>query len=132
MPLRDLLPTRLFSGKSPTESLERMGVLLLLLYLLAGVIYSAVIPPVARFLDEQDYLSLSYNLLHGPGFSLDGVHSTALRPPAYAFFLEGIRAIGGDFFSFRVANFLVVAATIFLVCRLCSGEKIFAGLPIVT
>jgi hypothetical protein len=109
-----------------------MGVLLLLLYLLAGVVYSAVIPPVARFLDEQDYLNLSYNLLHGSGYSIDGVHLTASRPPAYAFFLSAIRAMGGDFFGFRVANFLLVGATIFLVCRLCSERKIFAGLLIVT
>jgi hypothetical protein len=132
MQLRDLLQSRNFFKKAPGDILEKMGVLLLLLYLLAGVVYSAIVPPVARFLDEQDYLSLSYNLLHGPGYSIDGVHLTASRPPAYAFFLSVIRAVGGDFFSFRVVNFLLVVATIFLVSRLCPGRKIFAGLLIVT
>jgi hypothetical protein len=132
MQLRDLPQTRSFFGKSPGEIIDRMGVLLLLLYLLAGMIYSAVVHPAARFLDEKDYLTLSDNLVHGPGFSMDGVHPTACRPPAYAFFLAGIRARGGDFFSFRAANFVMTGATIFLVCRLCPGKKMFGGLLIVT
>jgi len=112
--------------------LEMAGVLLLLLYLLAGVIYSAVVAPVARFSDEQEYLRLSYHLLHGPGYSMDGVHLTACRPPGYAFFLSAIQAMGGGFFSFRVAQFLLLGATIFLLYRLCSEKKMFAGLLIIT
>jgi hypothetical protein len=132
MRLRDLFQARSFSGKSPGDILEMTGVLLLLLYLLAGVIYSAVLSPVARFPDEEEYLKLSYNLLHGPGYSMDGVHLTASRPPGYAFFLSAIQAVGGGFFSFRVIQFLLLGATILLVYRLCSERKIFAGLLIVT
>jgi hypothetical protein len=132
MRLPDLFQARNFSEKTPGAILERAGVLLLLLYLLAGVVYSAVLAPVARFSDEEDYPKLSYNLLHGPGFSMDGVHLTACRPPGYAFFLAGIRAMGGGFFSFRAAQFLLLGATIFLVCRFCSERKTFAGLLIVT
>jgi len=132
MRLRDLFQAGSFSGKNRGDVLEMAGVLLLLLYLLAGVIYSAVLAPVARFPDEEDYPKLSYNLLHGPGFSTDGVHLTAYRPPGYAFFLAGIQAMGGGFFSFRVAQFLLLGATILLVYRLCSGKKAFAGLLIVT
>jgi len=132
MSLSDLFRANGLFKKPAAASLDRIGMLLLLLYLLAGIIYSAVIAPVARFPDEQEYLKLSYNLVHGPGYSMDGVHLTACRPPGYAFFLAGFRALGGGFFSFRVAQFLLQAATIFLLCRLCSEKKPFAGLLIVT
>src|SRR5665213_1040792 len=105
MRLRDLFQAGSFSGKNRGYALEKAGALLLFLYVLAGVIYSAVLAPVARFPDEEEYLKLSYNLLHGPGYSMDGIHLTACRPPGYAFFLAGIRAVGGGFFSFRVVQF---------------------------
>jgi hypothetical protein len=132
MRLRDLFPAGSFSGKSPGSALERAGALLLLLYLIAGVSYSFLLAPEARFTDEDEYLKLSDNLLHGPGYSLDGVHLTASRPPGYAFFLAGLRALGGGFFSFRVAQFLLLGATILLLCRLCSERKMVAGLLIIT
>jgi len=132
MPLRALLPGGSLSGKNAADILERAGIVLLMLYLLVGIIYSALVAPVARFPDEQEYLELSYNLLHGPGYSMDGVHLTAGRPPGYAFFLASIRAVGGGFFSFRVAQFLMLGATILLVSRLCSGRKAFGGILIVT
>lgn len=132
MQIRDLFQAKFFSGTTRGEAFERAGFLLLLIYLLAGVIYSAVLSPVARFPDEKEYLRLSYYLVHGPGFSMDGVHITARRAPGYAFFLAGIRMVGGDFFSFRVAQFLLFGATIYLVYRLGSEKKMFAGLLIVT
>lgn len=132
MSLPDLFQARSLSKQPSAAVLERTGFFLLLLYLLAGVIYSVVVDPVARFPDEQDYLKLSYNLVHGPGYSMDGVHLTACRPPGYAFFLAGIRAIGGGFISFRIVQFLLQGATILLLYRLCSETKMFAGLLIVT
>jgi hypothetical protein len=112
--------------------LERSGSALLLLYILAGFIYSAVLAPIARFPDESEYLKLSYNLIHGPGFSMDGVHLTACRPPGYAFFLSAIRAFGGHYFCFRIAQFLLLGGTVFLAYQLSSEKKEAAGLLIVT
>jgi hypothetical protein len=112
--------------------LEKAGLLLLLVYVLAGVIYSAILSPVARFPDESEYLKLSYNLLHGPGFSMDGIHLTACRPPGYVFFLSAVRALDGDYFGFRAVQFLLLAGTAFLVYRLCSEGERFAGLLVVT
>ena len=132
MRVPDLFPARKLSAESLGRNLEMAGVVLLLLYLLAGVIYSAVLPAVARFSDEDDYLKLSYNLLHGPGYSMDGINLTASRPPGYAFFLFAIRAMGGDFFSFRVVQFLLLGGTVFLVSRLCAEKKAFASLFVVT
>jgi hypothetical protein len=131
MRLRDVSQSKTF-WSSVEGRLEVAGILLLLLYLVAGVIYSGILPAVARFTDEQDYLNLSHNLLHGPGYSLDGAHLTASRPPGYAFFVAGIQASGGDFFDIRVAQFGLLVATIVLVCRLGSETKMFGGLLIVT
>ena len=120
------------SGNGTVGRFDRAGILLLAVLVLAGAIYSAIIPPVARITDEQAYLKLSDNLLHGPGFSLDGVHLTASRPPGYPFFLAAIRALGGGFVSFRIAQFLLLGATIWLVSRLCAGGKPFAELLVAT
>jgi hypothetical protein len=120
------------SGKPAGDRFKLAGGLLLAVLVFAGIIYSALLPPVARFTDEQEYLKLSANLVHGPGFSLDGVTLTAARAPGYAFFLAAIRLVGGDFISFRVAQFFLLGATVYLVARLCAGRTIVAGLLIVT
>jgi hypothetical protein len=122
----------LTAERSPHRTLEIAGVILLLIYVIAGVIYSAMVPQVARYIDEQDYLDLSTSLVHGHGFSLDGKQLTASRAPGYAFFLAAIRMMGGGFFSFRVAQFFLVAGTIVLLCRLFPEKKMTAGLLIVT
>jgi hypothetical protein len=132
MRIRDLFSGDKASREDRRHAFDTAGVCLLLLYLLVGVIYSALISPVSRFPDEIEYLKLSHNLVAGPGYSMDGVHLTASRPPGYPFFLAAIRFVGGDVFSFRVVQFLLLAATLFLTYRLCSERKIFAGLLIVT
>jgi hypothetical protein len=63
---------------------------------------------------------------------MDGVHLTALRPPGYAFVLAAIRCTGHNFFGIRLVQFFLLTGTIYLVYRLCSEKKIFAGLLIVT
>jgi 4-amino-4-deoxy-L-arabinose transferase-like glycosyltransferase len=120
-----------FFARIRKSQLETAGLVLLLLYVVAGLIYSAVVPPVPRFTDEQEYLKLSYNLLHGPGFSLDGVHLTASRPPGYPVFLAAIRELGGGFFSFRAAQFLLQGATLLLLARLGADVKPAASLLII-
>ena len=121
-----------FSGKPAGDRFKLAGILLLALFVLAGIIYSALVPPVARFTDEQEYLKLSDHLVHGPGFSLDGVNPTAARAPGYAFFLAALRLGGGDFIAFRVVQFFLLGATILLVARLGAGRPIFAGTLLVT
>ena len=126
------IPVREISGQSRRNRFETAGIVLLVVLILGGFIYSVVVPPVASFTDEQEYLKLSENLIRGPGFSLDGVHLTASRPPGYAFFLAAIRGAGGGFISFRIAQFLVLGATVLLVSRLCTEGKPFAELLFVT
>jgi hypothetical protein len=123
---------KFFVGKSRAEVLDIAGVLLLFLYLLAGVIYSAHLGSQVRFADEGDFLNLSRNLLHGIGYSLDGVHLTACRPPGYPIFLSVLGALGGGIFAFRLAQFFFLGATIVLVSMLAPGKKMFGGVLIVT
>jgi hypothetical protein len=99
-------------------ALNRFGWILLASYLLAGIVYSGLLPAIHRFPDEREYLALGHNLAFGPGFSLDGVHPTAQRPPGFPFFLAMIERVGGGYFACRVAQFLFMAGTVVLTDRL--------------
>jgi len=112
--------------------LRRAGIVLLSLILLAGVIYSFALPTHHRFPDEQEYLYLSDHLLHGPGYSMDGVHLTAMRPPGYPFFLSAVEACGGGVVAMRLLQYLLFIATVVLVYRLLCLENHRAGLLVVT
>ena len=90
------------------------GLVLLVLYVLGGIIYSLALPAVVRFPDEQEYLALTSNFLHGPGFSLDGVHLTAGRPPGYPFLLAAVETLGGGIKAVRVLHYLLIAGPSFL------------------
>jgi hypothetical protein len=104
------------SPRAPT--LRQAGIALLALYVLAGVIYSALLPSTARFSDEREYLALAGNLLHGPGFSLDGTHLTASRAPGYPLFLAAMGALGGGVVAVRIGQFVLTGGIILLLARL--------------
>jgi len=123
----------LIAGKDPAaDKWDIAGVVVLALYVVAGVVYSAMLGGVVRFTDERDFLHLSYNLLNGIGYSLDNVHLTASRPPGYPFFLFVLESLGAGMVWFRVAQFFFLAATIVLVSMLAPGRRMFAGILIVT
>jgi len=92
-------------------SLRTAGIILLSFYLFAGVIYSFALPTEGRFSDEKEYLQLSGNLLHGRGYSMDGVHPTAMRPPGYPLFLTAIEAMGGGMVAMRIVQYFLFAGT---------------------
>lgn len=116
-----------------SQRLRFYGFILLAFYILAGIVYSFSVPSVARFQDEKEYFALSENLLHGPGYSLDGEHLTAIRPPGYPFYLAGIESLGGGVIATRISHFFLIAATILLLCRFCAQDR-WSGLfvPIIT
>ena len=97
------------------------GIFLLGLYVLAGGVYSLVLKPETHFSDEREYLALGTHLVQGPGYSLDGVHLTASRPPGYPFFIAMIKAAGGDILAIRLVQFLLVGGTLLLLVRLVPG-----------
>ena len=109
------------------------GMILLLLCLVAGVAYSFTLSTTHwRYPDEGEYIQLSGNLVHGPGFSMDGVHLTAMRPPGYPFFLAAITALGGGVIAMRIVQYLLFGATLLLVCRLLPEKNRFGALLVVT
>jgi hypothetical protein len=103
------------SPTSPRFPWRPAALALLGLILIAGIIYSFALPSHARFPDEEEYLLLGGHLLHGPGYSMDGVHLTAMRPPGYPVFLAAIQALGGQFVAARVAQYFVFLLTLALV-----------------
>lgn len=109
-------------------ALRNAGIVLLALYILAGVIYSCLLPAVGRFPDEREYLALADHLLHGPGFSMDGAHLTAMRSPGYPFFMVAIQALGGGIAAIRIAQFLLTGGIVLLVARLVAEEYRSAAL----
>jgi hypothetical protein len=138
MPVKKLLfrATAVYkpTSMSPTPWRSRLagvGIALLVLCFLAGAAYSIALPTHARYPDENEYLALSRNLLHGPGYSMNGVHLTASRPPGYPFFIAAIQAVGGGMIAIRIVQFALFVATLLLVCALCPKENRFGGLLVV-
>ena len=105
---------------------------LIALILAAGVAYSIALPTHARFPDEQEYLLLSGHLLHGPGYSMDGVHLTAMRPPGYPLFLTAVQALGGYMVTARVLQYIAFVLTLVLVATLLPRGEFSARLVLVT
>ena len=105
------------------SQLRLAGIALLVLYVLAGAVYSCLTPATARYQDETEYLALAEHLVHGPGFSLDGTHLTSMRPPGYPFFLAPILAVGGGIVTIRIIHYFLVAATILLAARLSAPDR---------
>jgi hypothetical protein len=93
------------------------GLVLLALYVAAGIIFSSRVPVVGRFSDEREYLVLTEHLVHGPGFSMDGTRLTASRAPGYPFFLAAIEDAGGAIIAVRVAQFVLIAGAVLLLAR---------------
>ena len=132
VPLRSPMAHSSASPSRDNPTLRRAGYVLLALYFLAGIAYSFVQPKVPHFMDERDNVALADNLLHGPGYSLDGVHLTALRPPGYSFFAAALESTGGGVLEVRIANFLALTVAIFLVARICSLHESWGALLIAT
>ena len=87
------------------------------LTVLAGAAYSVKLGNTLRFVDEKDYYAIAQNLVHGRGYSLDGIAPTAFRPPGYPLFLAVFIALGANVVLLRILNFVMLAATMLLLYR---------------
>ena len=90
---------------------------LVLVTIAGGLIYSLALGSELRYPDEHEYLTLARNLVHSGEFSL-GAGPTALRPPGYVFFLAGPVYLGAGVPLLRLANFALLALTVYAVYRL--------------
>lgn len=80
-----------------------------ILILLGGVIYSVYLGDELRFPDEKEYVVLANNLATQGMYSMDGIQSTAYRPPGYPIMLALLRFIGGETLAYRMLNFFILA-----------------------
>lgn len=85
---------------------------IVILILLAGWIYSILLGDTLRYWDEEEYFIYVKNFLVTHTFTFDGIHSTAMRPPGYPFLLMAFGALGADRVILRMLNFLALAASI--------------------
>ena len=102
---------------------------ILIVYLLAGIIYSISLGNNLRFPDEHVYYTLAGNLANSFHYSLDGKTLTACNPPGYPFFLAFLRFFGCNIILLRIANFILLFLAFLLVFRLLSKKvNEFSGL----
>ncbi len=64
---------------------------------------------------SESYVLLAQNLLHGHGYSLDGTHPTALRPPLYPLMLAATMGLAGDHWFLATVLLEAVGAAMCLV-----------------
>lgn len=96
---------------------------LMALVLVAGAVYSARLGDLLRFKDESEYWDLAGYLVSQHRFTMDGVASTAYRPPGYPLVLAVLRVAGLGLWWARMLNFACLAACLWLVYRLLDGER---------
>lgn len=66
-----------------------------------------------RFYDEHVYVGITRSLAQGHGFSLDGTHPTAYRPPGYLFLLLPVYlATGGSVLAMRMVGVLALTGSV--------------------
>src|SRR5262245_17239496 len=71
--------------------------------------------------DEPVFVLIAGNLAAGIGYTMDGIHPTAARPPAYPLLVAGIlKASGGSIAVVRLVNVLLGAVVVWLVFRICT------------
>lgn len=91
-------------------------ILLLVLILVAGFFYAALLGDSLRFFpDELDYLNLAVGLATGKGFTLDGVTPSAYRPPVYSALLSPLKWLGVGIPGLRMVNFLAFTLTLLVL-----------------
>lgn len=94
-----------------------MAALVCLAIVVAGLFYAFQLGTKLVFADERDYLALADHLGGDGRFSIDGLHETASRPPAWAWFLAALRLVGLPVVLLRWANIVLFAACLYLLYR---------------
>jgi hypothetical protein len=77
-------------------------------------VYSYYIANSTNYWDEQEYETLASHMHQGI-YSIDGLHSTAFRPPGYPFILYLFKFISNDVTFHRFCNFVFFGASLLLL-----------------
>lgn len=88
------------------------------LYAVAGTLYALSLGDTLRYYDEQVYVQLANTLVDKGIYSLNGVDSTAYRPPGYPFLLAAIDKLGGGIVVMRLLGVVALAAAVLLAYRI--------------
>ena len=97
------------------------------LILAAGFTYSLHQGQTLRYPDEEDYAAMATHLAEGRGFTLDGSHPTAFRPPAYPLFLGALRSAGAGVPLARCCQFAALALSMGMIYVLLRPVSPLAG-----
>ena len=100
------------------ENVKLIFYCLIVIYLLAGILYSINLGNNLRYPDEGEYYTLAGNLVSTFNYSLDGKTLTAFRPPGYPFLLGFLKMCGFNIILLRIANFIFLSTAILLVFKL--------------
>jgi hypothetical protein len=95
-----------------------ISLVLALVVVLSGVIYSLNLGQILRWPDERGYYTLASNLVSKHEYTHDGIQPTAFRPPGYPFILFLGLSLGAKVLHFRFLNFLALAFCMYLVYRI--------------
>ena len=79
---------------------------------LAGLAYCISLGSQVRFADEADYLRLSQSVADTGRYALDGVNSTAFRPPGYPYLLALLRQFSDSVPVLRSVNIIFLAVAV--------------------
>jgi 4-amino-4-deoxy-L-arabinose transferase-like glycosyltransferase len=100
------------------ERNERIVILnLSAIVIITGLIYSISLGNTLRYPDEKEYYSIASNIVTNGSYSLDGIHPTTYRPPAYPLFLSLFLFIGFKIIHLRILNFIMLAGSMFLLYK---------------
>jgi 4-amino-4-deoxy-L-arabinose transferase-like glycosyltransferase len=88
------------------------------LYALAGTLYALSLGDTLRYYDEQVYVQLANTLVDKGIYSLNGVDSTAYRPPGYPFLLAIVDKLGGGIVVMRLLGVIALGAAVLLAYRI--------------
>lgn len=103
--------------------------LAVLFILVAGLGYSIYLGNNLRFPDEKKYYEIAVNLASGNGYSLNNI-PTAFRTPGYPFLLVPFKVFGASIIFLRYLNFILLAASIFVVRSILKSIGAKSGAPI--
>ena len=92
--------------------------LLMATVIIAGTVYSIYLGDALRWADEEVYYAIGCNLATKHQFTINGINSTAYRPPGYPFLIFLFKVLGGGIFFLRLSNYLFLALCIFLLHRI--------------
>ncbi len=102
---------------------NRIYLLVILLFLTGGLVYSLYLGNTLRFPDERLYLSIAKNIALGNGYSFDGLKPTAFLPPIYPLVLAVFFKAGLSIPAIRYLNFIYLALCLVVIRSILRHEK---------